>query len=65
MPSACGAVTVNSTAGLGAIEMGLPTIVLGEAIYDMPGLTHQSALDAFWTAPNRRIRTSTTRSGGW
>ncbi len=51
MPSACGAVTVNSTAGLSAIQMGLPTIVLGEAIYDMPGLTHQSALDTFWTAP--------------
>ena len=46
MPSARGAVTVNSTAGLSAIEMGLPTIALGEAIYDMPGLTHQGGLDA-------------------
>lgn len=46
-----GAVTANSTAGLSAIERGLPTVVLGKAIYDMPGLTHQGGLDSFWTAP--------------
>jgi capsular polysaccharide export protein len=50
-PRVAGAITVNSTAGLAAIEAGLPTIVLGNAIYDMPGLTHQGGLDRFWTAP--------------
>ena len=51
LPKGAGAVTANSTAGLSAIERGLPTIVLGKAIYDMPGLTHQGGLDTFWTAP--------------
>ena len=46
---AAGAVTVNSTAGLAAIEAGLPTLALGMAIYDLPGLTHQGDLDSFWT----------------
>ena len=47
--SAVGAVTVNSTAGLTAIEAGLPTLTLGHAIYDLPGLTHQDGLESFWT----------------
>ncbi len=51
LPDITGAVCVNSTAGLAAIEFARPTIVLGRAIYDMPGLTHQSGLDRFWTAP--------------
>ncbi|MBP0466866.1 capsular biosynthesis protein [Roseomonas sp. PWR1] len=46
---AAGIVTVNSTAGLQAISQGKPTIALGRAIYDMPGLTFQGGLDAFWT----------------
>jgi capsular polysaccharide export protein len=29
----------------------VPTIALGRAIYDMPGLTHQGGLDGFWSAP--------------
>jgi capsular polysaccharide export protein len=49
-PKGAGAVTVNSTAGLSALERGLPTLVLGKAIYDLPGLTHQGGLDTFWTA---------------
>jgi capsular polysaccharide export protein len=51
LPAIAGAVCVNSTAGLAAIEFGRPTVVLGEAIYDMPGLTHQAGLDSFWRAP--------------
>jgi capsular polysaccharide export protein len=49
-PHAAGAVTVNSTAGLVAIEAGLPTLALGKAIYNLPGLTHQGSIDTFWTA---------------
>lgn len=48
---AAGVVTVNSTGGLSAVEAGLPTIVLGNAIYDMDGLTHQLGLSTFWQAP--------------
>jgi len=51
LPAIAGAVCVNSTAGLAAIEFGRPAIVLGKAMYDMPGLTHQGGLDAFWTRP--------------
>jgi len=51
LPMAAGAVTVNSTAGLSAIGRGLPTVALGQAIYEMPGLTHQGGLDSFWAAP--------------
>jgi len=48
LPLMKGAVCVNSTAGLAAVEFGCPTIVLGRAVYDMPGLTHQGGLDSFW-----------------
>jgi capsular polysaccharide export protein len=51
LPSITGVVCVNSTAGLAAIEFGRPTAVLGRAIYDMEGLTHQGGLDSFWTQP--------------
>jgi capsular polysaccharide export protein len=42
-------VTINSTAGLAAIGKGVPTLVLGDAFYDMPGLTHRGGLDRLWT----------------
>ncbi|HKK29396.1 MAG TPA: capsular biosynthesis protein [Alphaproteobacteria bacterium] len=48
---AMGVVTVNSTAGLAALHMGRPTITLGNAFYDLEGLTHQGSLSRFWTAP--------------
>ncbi|MBW8271477.1 capsule biosynthesis protein [Caldovatus aquaticus] len=44
-----GVVTVNSTAGLQALSAGKPVVTLGHALYDMPGLTWQGRLDAFWT----------------
>ena len=51
LPVMSGAVCVNSTAGLAAVEFGRPTVVLGRALYDMPGLTHQGGLDTFWHNP--------------
>ena len=53
LPGSAGAVTINSTAGLACIELGLPTIALGVAIYNMPGMTHQGDLDSFWTRPQK------------
>ncbi|MEH6472455.1 MAG: capsular biosynthesis protein [Halopseudomonas sp.] len=44
-----GVVTVNSSVGSSALLHGCPTIALGDATYDMPGLTFQGSLDAFWT----------------
>ncbi|WP_341675855.1 capsular biosynthesis protein [Niveibacterium sp. SC-1] len=46
--NARGTVTVNSTVGSVAMGHGCPTICLAEAIYDLPGLTFQGSLDAFW-----------------
>jgi capsular polysaccharide export protein len=46
---AAGVVTVNSTVGGEALAKGVPVIALGNAVYDMPGLTYQGDLDHFWT----------------
>lgn len=46
-----GMVCVNSTSGTLALAAGKPVIVLGDAIYDVPGVTHQGHLDRFWDAP--------------
>lgn len=46
---ALGMVTINSTSGTLGLARGLPVIVLGTAIYDMPALTCQDGLDRFWT----------------
>lgn len=48
---AVGMVCVNSTSGTLALQEGTPVIVLGEAVYDIPGVTHQGALDYFWSSP--------------
>jgi capsular polysaccharide export protein len=45
-----GVVTINSTVGIRALTLGQTVIALGSAIYDMPGLTFQGDLDAFWSA---------------
>lgn len=44
-----GVVLVNSTTAMVALRHGRPLKVLGRASYDIPGLSHQGALDAFWT----------------
>ncbi|MDP5292281.1 capsular biosynthesis protein [Oceanimonas sp. CHS3-5] len=46
-----GVVTVNSTVGMSALLHHVPTITLGKALYDVPGLTSQCSLDEFWQAP--------------
>lgn len=49
--SAEGMVVVNSTSGIRALQMGCPIKVMGEAVYDINGLTHQNELDTFWSKP--------------
>ncbi|AKF25902.1 hypothetical protein YH65_01505 [Sulfurovum lithotrophicum] len=47
-----GTVTINSTVGLTSIEYGIPTITLGEAVYDIEGLTNKGKeLKVFWSDP--------------
>ena len=51
MHNALGVVTVNSTSGTMALARGVPVVVLGQAIYDIPSVTFSGTLDEFWTAP--------------
>ena len=44
-----GMVTINSTSGTLALAAGVPTTTLGDALYDIAGLTFRGELDAFWT----------------
>jgi capsular polysaccharide export protein len=46
-----GVVLVNSTVGTAALAAGRPLVALGDAIFDMPGLTHRGPLAEFWVAP--------------
>lgn len=43
-----GLVTINSTSGLSALEQEIPVITMGNAVYDIEGLTNQCTLDIFW-----------------
>ncbi|MEJ1158266.1 capsule biosynthesis protein [Prosthecomicrobium sp. N25] len=57
--TALGTILVNSTVGLYAIRAGCPLMVLGVAVFDIPGLTFQGTLDEFWTEaepPDEELR---------
>ncbi len=43
-----GTITVNSTVGISSLHHGTPTKVLGNAIYNMEGMTSQKELHEFW-----------------
>ncbi len=45
-----GVVTVNSTVGIRALQLGRSLHAMGDAIYKVAGLTHAD-LDGFWAAP--------------
>jgi capsular polysaccharide export protein len=47
-----GLVCVNSTSATLALSHGTPVCTLGEAIYNIDGLTHQQHLDTFWSSPS-------------
>jgi capsular polysaccharide export protein len=46
-----GVVTINSTAGISALQHRTPVKTLGQAIYDLPGLVDQQPLQGFWKQP--------------
>jgi len=48
LTAARGTIVVNSTVGVHALRHGRPLKVLGAAVYDIAGLTHQGPLDTFW-----------------
>lgn len=47
-----GVVTVNSTVGIIGLRFQKNVKVLGQAIYDIPGITFQGKLDDFWHTSN-------------
>jgi capsular polysaccharide export protein len=49
--NAAGVVTVNSTVGVTALQQSVPVKALGNAVFDIAGLTSQLPLDAFWHDP--------------
>lgn len=53
LPHCLGTIVVNSTVGITSLAQQVPTCALGEAVYDLPGLTHQEGLDSFWQQPSR------------
>jgi capsular polysaccharide export protein len=66
-----GLVTVNSTVGIRAIELGCPLIALGQAVYRVDGLTFEagdsthSRLDRFWqeaSPPDAKLADAFMRS---
>jgi capsular polysaccharide export protein len=48
-----GVVTINSTSGTLALALGVPVIALGQAVYDIEGITFQGTLDDFWCMPGQ------------
>ncbi|MEC7934297.1 MAG: capsular biosynthesis protein [Pseudomonadota bacterium] len=48
-----GVVTVNSTVGTLALNGAKPVVVLGHAVYKVPGIVHHTSLDSFWAAPRQ------------
>ena len=46
-----GVVTVNSTVGPWALQIGCPVVTLSNPIYNLNGLTFQGGLDEFWSNP--------------
>jgi capsular polysaccharide export protein len=51
LAGAQGLVCVNSTSATLALARDIPVCTVGEAIYDIAGLTHQAHLDSFWSHP--------------
>lgn len=63
--TALGTIVVNSTVGLYAIRAGCPLMVLGIAVFDIPGLTFQGPLDDFWATaepPDEELRLQFVRA---
>ena len=46
-----GVVTVNSTVGTATLAAAVPLITLGNAVFDVEGLTHAGTLASFWQRP--------------
>jgi len=51
-------ITINSTAGISALIHNKPLKVMGNALYDIKGITYQGTLDQFWCSefkPDKKL----------
>jgi len=53
LKNAQGTVVINSTVGMSSLFHGTPVKTLGKAIYNLPGITSQQSLKAFWRKSGR------------
>jgi capsular polysaccharide export protein len=54
LKNAIGTITINSTVGLSSLQHNTPTLTLGNAIYDIEGLTSKGlSLEQFWHKQQR------------
>ena len=60
-----GTVVINSTVGLSSLTHDTPVKCLGQAVYDLPGLTHQGSLGEFFSAPSPVDRALYQRFRQW
>jgi capsule polysaccharide modification protein KpsS len=60
-----GTVVMNSTVGLSSVFHKTPVKVLGQAIYDLPGLSFPGSLEQFWRDPGRVDRHFYQRFHDW
>jgi len=56
-----GTVVINSTVGMSSLFHGTPVKTLGKAIYNLPGITSQVSLKAFWRNSGKVDRASFNR----
>jgi len=65
LKGAAGVVTINSTVGIKALIECLPVKVLGQAVYDISGLTFKGTLEDFWVdnfKPDKKLRDNFIRA---
>lgn len=60
-----GTIVINSTVGLSSLTHGTPVKCLGQAVYDLPGLTHQGSLAEFLNQPGPVDRALYKRFRQW
>lgn len=65
LKQARGTVVINSTVGLSSLYHGTPVKVLGDAIYDIAGITSRQPMDAFWREPEQVDDELFTRFRNW
>ncbi len=65
LKNALGVITINSTTGITALQLGIPTRTLGDSVYNIDGLVSRQQLHDFWgdpQPPNLQLRNAFVRA---